>query len=118
MIGPRLWLLFEGPLVFVVLLVIGLVVLPVVSVGLIFAAEALLLLLLLPFVVAGRILFGAAWWVEVRRGFAPFWEEEAGSWRQSRERIRTLAAAIAAGDPPLRSLGGPDPESEVAENDG
>lgn len=92
----------DDPITFLLFLVIGLFVLPVVLGGLFFALELLLLLTLVPFVAIGRIAFGRQWWIEARQGFRPYWEGQAGTWRQSRERIEKLAGDIERGDHPLR----------------
>ena len=99
----------EGPISFVVLLLLGLFVVPVVMVGVVFVGE--LLLLLLPFAVLGRMLFGQHWWVEAREGFAPRWEAEAGTWQEAGALIRRTASSIANGDGPLPNLG---PDRDLA----
>lgn len=101
----------DGLTVLVLALVLGLVILPLLSIVVVLALEWLLLLTILPVVVLLRVAFGHRWYVEARIGFTPYWEEEAGTWAQSRERIRAVAGAIERGDPPQRTLGSePDPE--------
>jgi hypothetical protein len=95
----------DDPIGCLVMLVLGLVVLPLLSIVVILAAEMLLLLLLLPFVVTARMAFGRKWWVEARLGYRAHAEEEVGSWRASAHRIREIASAIERGDPPLQTLG-------------
>ncbi|MFC7503063.1 hypothetical protein ACOACQ_05100 [Nocardioides sp. CPCC 206347] len=105
-VDPSLWLDgVDDPIGFLILLVIGFFVLPVVLVGLFLTLEVLLILLLLPFAVIGRIALGKHWWVEARKGFSPYWEVQAGNWRQSRDQIRKVAGDIERGDLPLRTLG-------------
>lgn len=66
--------------------------------------ELLLLLLLFPFLILGRMLFGQHWTVEARRGFSPWFEVRAGSWTDSGQRIRDIAAAIERGELPPPNL--------------
>lgn len=76
------------------------------------AIEFAVLLLLVPFLAMARVMFGRHWVVEVRRGFTPYYEEHAGDWAISSERIRNLAGAIERGDLPPRTLGeGAEPVS-------
>jgi hypothetical protein len=114
-LGPDVWLdAADGPVSFLALLVIGILVLPLVTIGVFFVAEALLLLVLLPFVVLARVALGKQWWIEARRGFQPYWECEAGTWRESGARIRRVAEEITRGDLPLRTLGPlPDDSPDV-----
>lgn len=84
----------------IVLFVVLLVVLPLVFVALISGVELLLLLLLLPIALLGRIAFGRQWTVEVRRGRRLHHEELAGDWRHSGLRIRTIAGEIVRGELP------------------
>lgn len=60
--------------------------------------ELLLVLLLLPFAVLGRVAFGRHWHVEVRRGFKPVHEVEAGDWQASTLKIHELAGVLERGD--------------------
>lgn len=113
-VGPGLSLdIADGLIGFVVALAFGLVVLPVLSFVLISGGEVLLLGLLLPFVVIGRIALGNTWWVEARLGYRPYWEEEVGDWRASGQRIRSVAAAIGRGYPPQRTLAVDDDDDET-----
>ena len=103
----------DGLVALVFFLVLGLIILPLLSIVVVLALEWLLILLILPVVVLLRIAFGHEWWVEARLGFRPHWEEPAGTWAQSRQRIRAVADAIERGDPPQRTLGTePDPEPD------
>ncbi|GGF39699.1 hypothetical protein GCM10011519_11700 [Marmoricola endophyticus] len=88
----------------IVLGLILLVVAPVLVVTVIAGLEFLLLLLLVPFIVLGRIAFGKQWIVSVRRGWTPWWEVASGDWRASGERALGVADAIARGEPPERTL--------------
>ena len=90
----------------VIIAVVALVLLaPFVILVLVAGAEFLLLLLVLPFAVLGRALFGRHWTVEVRRGWRPWWEGRAGDWQASASRIHDVAAAIRRGELPERTLG-------------
>lgn len=116
-LDPRLMIeAADGLAALVVFLVLGLIVLPLLSIVVVLALEWLLVLLVLPVVVLLRIAFGHRWWVEARIGFRPYWEEEVGTWAQSRDRIRSVAGAIERGDPPHRTLG-PEPDPEPGPED-
>jgi hypothetical protein len=92
-------------LVFFVLFLVVLAVAPVVIVAFLVAIEFLLLLLLLPFAVLGRMLFGRKWHVELRQGWAPWSEELAGDWRGSTMKIHEIADSVRRGEMPERTLG-------------
>lgn len=88
-------------------IVIGLIaaiVLPVLLVALVAGAEFFLLLLLAPVVALFRVALGQQWRVQARRGWTAWWEEPAGDWRASGERIREVAEAIERGQAPKRTL--------------
>lgn len=76
-----------------------------VLVGLVALAELAVLLAVFPFALLARVCFGTHWYVEIREGFRPYWECEAGDWQASTQRIHDIAAAIARGELPERSLG-------------
>ncbi len=82
-------------------IVIGFIVVvilaPWILVGAFLAIEVLIVVLLLPLFVLLRGLRIARWPVAVRRGRTLVWEESVRGWRGSRERMRTIAEAIAAG---------------------
>jgi len=65
-----------------------------------FIAEFLLLLLLLPFFVLARSVFGTPWIIEVTRQGEVVHAEQARGWGASRDHIHRLAAAISAGELP------------------
>lgn len=92
-------------LVLLVVLFLVLLVAPVVLLALLVAMEFLLLFVLLPFAVLGRVLFGRHWHVELRRGWTPWHEEAAGGWQASGLRIHDLAADVRRGTIPARTLG-------------
>jgi hypothetical protein len=75
------------------------------SLGLLAILELLVELVLLPFAVIGRAVFGLKWSVEVRRGWKPYTEETVGDWHGSGVRIQELANAIRLGDLPEQTLG-------------
>ena len=111
-LGPSLSLdVVDGPLGFVLALLFGLVILPLVSFVVLSGGELVILVALLPGVSLARMLFGKRWWVEARLGYRPYWEAEAGDWRASGERIRAVAEAIGRGDPPMRTLGSEEPDA-------
>lgn len=88
------------------LTIIGLIILiPFLVLALIAGIELLLVLVFLPFVIVGRVVFGRHWTVEVRRGWVPWTEEQAGDWRDSSLRIYALADEIRAGSIPEQTLG-------------
>ncbi|MBM7519033.1 hypothetical protein [Nocardioides nitrophenolicus] len=110
-LGPSLNLdVVDGLVGFLVALVFGLVVLPIASFVFLTGGELVLLVVLLPAVTLGRVLFGRHWWIEARLGFRPYWETEAGDWKESGRRIRAVAESIERGDPPMRTLGEQEPE--------
>jgi Na+-translocating ferredoxin:NAD+ oxidoreductase RnfD subunit len=76
-------------------------ILPFLFVGI----EAVIILLVLPAAVLGRVLLGKAWTVEVRRGWSPYAEEKTGTWNDASIRINELAAQIERGDLPAQNLG-------------
>ena len=82
-------------------MIIGLVLLVLILPGLIVVGiallELLLLLLLLPFMVLGRVIFGRAWQIEVRDGWTPVWDGEAGSWAESGQAIEAVATGLQQG---------------------
>lgn len=89
----------------VVVGVVVLFVLPVLLFPFVVAAELLLLLLLVPFAVVSRVVFGRQWHVELRRGWTPWAEEPAGDWSSSATRIHELADRVRRGEPPARTIG-------------
>ena len=81
--------------------VVALVIaLPFIILALVAGLELLLLLLVLPFAVLGRVVLGRHWTVELRRGWRPWWEVEAGDWRASGLRIHEVAEQVRRGDTP------------------
>jgi hypothetical protein len=97
----------DDPVSAVVGVVLLVLLLPFLVVALFVLLELLLLLLLVPLAAVVRVLLGRHWFVEVRRGWVPYYEEEAGDWQQSGERIHQLAQAIERGDLPPQTLGVP-----------
>jgi hypothetical protein len=79
---------------------------PFLVVAFIVGLELLLLLLVLPFALLGRVLLGRHWVVEVRQGWKPWFEIEAGDWQASGLRIHAIADAVRRGELPPRTLGG------------
>ncbi|MDZ5621540.1 hypothetical protein [Nocardioides bizhenqiangii] len=95
----------SGAITLVVLVIFAPVIAVAVVLTVLAAIEFAVLLLLVPFLAVARMAFGRHWVVEVRRGFTPYYEEHAGDWAASSERIRQLAASISRGDLPLHTLG-------------
>lgn len=80
------------------------IALPFIVLALVVALEFLLLLLLVPFFALGRVIFGAHWTIEARRGFTIWWDAPAGTWRESGERIVAIAHEIERGELPPRTV--------------
>ncbi|MFT4263868.1 MAG: hypothetical protein QM572_10845 [Nocardioides sp.] len=80
---------------------------PVILLALFTGIELLLLLAVLPFALAGRMLFGRRWWVQVRRGWRLTSEEMVGDWTASGARVRELANQIRL-TPPIQPAQVPD----------
>jgi hypothetical protein len=68
--------------------------LPIVLLVLVTGAEVLLILVVLPFAIGGRMLLGRKWWVQVRRGWHLEREEMVGDWQASGLAVRDVAARI------------------------
>jgi hypothetical protein len=98
----------------VIFVVIGI---PVLVIAAIAFAELLLLLLVLPFGLLGRVLLGRHWTVEARKGFTIWWEELSGNWRTSAVRIADVAAAIERGQVPEQNVDRPPPPADQGEPD-
>ncbi|MBF4161760.1 hypothetical protein [Nocardioides acrostichi] len=96
----------DDPISMIVGVIALIILLPFIVIALIAAVELLLVLLLLPFAVLGRVIFGRAWHVELREGFKPYFEEQAGDWQASGLRIHSLADEVRQGHLPQRTLGG------------
>lgn len=96
--------LIFGLIFFVVVLVVALLF-PWVFAALFAAVELLVILLVVPLAVAGRVFFGRHWHVELRRGFTPWWEVEAGDWRASALKIHEVADDVRRGEIPARTIG-------------
>ncbi|HWJ82130.1 MAG TPA: hypothetical protein VNS55_07830 [Nocardioides sp.] len=88
----------NDPVSAIVGVVLLIVLLPFLLLVLLAGVELLLVLLVLPFAVVARVAFGRHWYVEVRRGFTPVHEVEAGDWRESGLRIYELAGVLERGD--------------------
>lgn len=86
-------------------LVIGAILLiPLLVILAFFIGEFLLLLLLLPFFVLARSVFGTPWIIEVTHQRQVVHTEEARGWGASHEQIDRLAAAISEGELPAGVL--------------
>ena len=104
----------DDPISAIVGLVLLLVLLPFLLIAIFVLLELLLLLLLVPVAALVRAVFGRHWVVEVRRGWSAFYEEEAGDWQHSNERIHLIAQAIERGQLPPQNLGKPPASAEPA----
>ena len=104
--GPGLG---DDPVSLVIGLVFLVIMLPFLVLGVVALVELLVLLLVLPFALLARVLFGRHWTVEARRGFTIWYDEPAGDWQASGLRIHALADEIRRGELPAatvaRSLG-------------
>lgn len=87
----------DDPISMIIWAVLFVFVIPLVLVLGVALLELLALLLLLPFVALGRAIFGQAWRIEVREGWKPVWDAEAGSWSESGRAIETVADGLRQG---------------------
>jgi hypothetical protein len=86
--------------------VIGFVLLlPFLLLALVTGLEVLVLLVVFPIALLGRVLLGRHWTIELRRGFRPWWEEETGAWSAAGIRIHEVADAVRRGEVPAQTLG-------------
>lgn len=99
----------DDPVSAVIAIVLLILALPFIILALFVAFEFVLLLLLIPFAALARVALGAHWTIEARRGFTIWWDAPSGDWRESGERIASVARAIREGQPPPRTVG-PDDE--------
>lgn len=95
----------DDPISAIVGIVLLIILLPFLVLALVAGLELLLILLVLPFAVLARVLFGKHWHVEVRRGFTPVHEVEAGDWQASGLKIHELAGLLERGDTVPQTLG-------------
>jgi len=72
---------------------------PILGLVLLTGVEFILLAVVLPFAVVGRMFFGKRWWIQVRRGRSLEREEMVGTWAESGHRVRTTAKAISVQAP-------------------
>lgn len=101
---PEFPTLGDDPVSAVIGIVLLILFLPVFLLILLAGLEFLVLLLILPFALLGRALFGQHWSIEARIGWTPVWEEPAGNWSQSGQAIRDVCTAIGAGHLPPTNL--------------
>lgn len=95
----------DDPISAIVGIVFLIILLPFLVLALVAGLELLLVLLVLPFAVLARVAFGKHWHVEVRRGFKPVHEVEAGDWQDSGLRIHELAVLLERGESVPQTLG-------------
>ncbi|WP_126688275.1 hypothetical protein [Nocardioides ferulae] len=96
----------DDPVSLVIGLVFLVIMLPFLILGVVALIELLSLLLVLPFALLARVLFGRHWTVEARRGFTIWYDEPAGDWQASGLRIHALADEIRRGQLPPASVSG------------
>jgi hypothetical protein len=101
---PNFPTLGDDPISAIIGIVLLIVFLPIILLVLVAGLEFLVLLLILPFAVLGRALFGQHWSIEARHGWTPVWEEAAGNWSQSGQAIRDVCTAIERGHLPPTTL--------------
>ncbi len=94
----------DDPISAIIAIVLLILALPFIILTLFVAFEFVLLLLLIPVAALARVVLGAHWTVEARRGFTIWWDAPSGDWRESGERIRAVAAAIQEGQLPPRTV--------------
>jgi hypothetical protein len=97
----------DDPISAIIAIVFLVIAIPFLVVGLIALVELLLVVLLLPVALIGRMFFGRHWVVEARKGFSVEWDEPAGDWQASGLRIHEVAEALRRGT-------GPPPRLEVS----
>ena len=110
---PLLHGLGDDPISAIIAVVALVLLAPFVFVVVVAGAEFLLLLLVLPFAILGRVLFGRHWTVEVRRGWKPWWETQAGDWQASTLKIHEVADAVRRGDLPPQTIGAPAADQDA-----
>ena len=97
----------DDPISAIIAIIFLVIAIPFLVLGLIALVELLLVLLLLPVALVGRVIFGRHWVVEARKGFSVEWDERSGDWQASGLRIRAVADALERG-------AGPPPKSDVS----
>jgi hypothetical protein len=102
---PMLNGLGDDPISAIVAVVALVLLAPFILVVLVAGVELLLVLLVLPFAILGRVLLGRHWTIEVRRGWRPWWEGQVGDWQAAGLRIHEVADAIRGGQLPPQTLG-------------
>lgn len=96
----------DDPISLAISAILLILFLPVIVLVLLSGIELLLVLLIVPFAALAKVLFGQQWIIEARRGWSPWWEAQAGDWRQSGQAIRDVATAIERGTLPPGNLEG------------
>ncbi len=94
----------DDPVSAVIGIILLIIMLPFLLLALLASVEFLAVLVVLPFALLGRALFGNHWTVEVRRGWRPHWETAAGDWQGSGLRIHEVAADIERGALPPKTI--------------
>lgn len=105
----------DGAVGLILLVLTIVVLLPFLLVITAAAVELLVLLLVFPFALLGRVLFGRHWTIEARRGFEIWWQQEVGDWQASGVRIHEVADAIRRGEIPENNVAAPEDPDEPQE---
>ncbi|WP_156411680.1 hypothetical protein [Nocardioides sp. Soil805] len=100
----------DDPISMIIGLLLLIAMLPFLLLMLVAGLEMVLILLVMPFAVLGRVVVGRRWTVEVRCGWEPHSEEQVGSWHHAGLRIHEVAREIQRGQVPQRTLGTPPRE--------
>lgn len=95
----------DDPISAIIGIVLLILFIPVLVLGIVVALEMLLLLLVLPFAIVGRMLLGRHWRVEVREDWDFAWEAEVGGWSDSGRAIDQIAQGLRQGMPPWQAAG-------------
>ena len=97
----------DDPISLIIGLLLLIVLLPFFLLMLVAGIELLLILVVMPFAIVGRVLFGRHWTVEVRQSWRAYSEEQVGSWRSAGVRISEIAESLQRGDVPEQNIGRP-----------
>jgi len=108
----------DDPVSLVIGVIFLIILIPFLVLALVAALELLLLLLVIPFGILARALFGQHWTVEARRGFHIWYDEPAGDWQASGIRIHELSDAIRHGQTPPQTVGASAPPDDTEPSSG
>lgn len=103
-LAPDFPALGDDPVSLIVGIVLLIVMIPFLVLFLLGALEMAALLVVYPFAIGARVLFGKHWYVEARRRYTVVFETDGGDWRSSSTKILELADQIREfGTPESRS---------------